>query len=888
MDYRRDDAAELPLWSRHLDELRASGLTDDSIRANGLHTSYDKVEVAEILNQLPDGAGKQIPEFCGMGGIAGLIFPYRNLAGEVNCFARVKPCFPRIRDGKPVKYEQPKGSTPRAYYPVASLHKLRDGESPIYITEGEKKSLSLSQLGIAAVGIGGVWCGCKKGGGELIDDLAAIPLTSRKVYIVFDYDEKSRTRQTTAAAARRLAQSLRNAGAGEVNEVVLPPGPDGAKQGVDDFLVANGAEAFRELVEKARPVAERIKVVLGTDEFRVNAEAEAALINAPGLYCRGGQLTQVVRHGGEGKQRIRRPTSAPVVRPLPQPLLREELTRLVECVRLVKVGDKVQENKAPLPGHVVQTIHCRGVWEGIPHLAGVVAHPALLPDGSILATPGYDPESGLLLWLPDGLTVDVPDEPTQEDAIRSRDALLNVVSDFPFKTEAHRSAWLAGLLTPLARHAFNGSAPLSLFDANVAGAGKGLLADVAFLVVTGRGASVMGYTNDKEELRKGITTLAMDGDEMVLFDNITGSFGNDVLDRALTSQGWWKDRILGGNSQYDGPLNVTWYATGNNVSLRGDTSRRVMHVRLESPLEHPEDREEFKYPKLRQHVRQNRGPLLSAALTLLRAYLVAGRPSQDLTPWGSFEEWSDLIRGAVVWCEMADPADTREELRNTGDPEAAAWPALLAGIEKLDPHGKGLTVSDIILKSESLGNGALHEALCTICPGKGNEPIANTKSVGMTFHHHRGKITDGMALERMEGKTVRWRVVRSQDAGGTSGTNSRPTPQGEGGTSGSSGTKSPHSAKTPSGGQAGLNSSHPRGASCEPGNEGVGVRKGNGENSPPTPASPPAGASPDSPPSGFLAEIFEKLAETYGTREFGEQLLMDAARAEARQRQHQK
>jgi hypothetical protein len=105
-----------------------------------------------------------------------------------------------------------------------------------------------------AIGIGGIWCGCKKDGSELIEDLAAIPWCGRRVFIVFDYDTKPATRQEVDAARTRLAKALRTAGAAEVYHVALPPGPDGAKQGVDDFLVADGAEAFQQLVEKAIPV----------------------------------------------------------------------------------------------------------------------------------------------------------------------------------------------------------------------------------------------------------------------------------------------------------------------------------------------------------------------------------------------------------------------------------------------------------------------------------------------------------------------------------------------------------------------------------------------------------------------------------------------------------
>lgn len=111
-----------------------------------------------------------------------------------------------------------------------------------------------------------------------------------------------------------------------------------------------------------------------------------------------------------------------------------------------------------------------------------------------------------------------------------------------------------------------------LIDANIRAAGKGLLADVTANIITGRRFSVMTYTNDKAELEKRITALAMEGERMVLLDNHSGNVGNDVLDAALTTP-LWKGRILGVSQHYDGRLDLTWFATGNNVQFRADTAR---------------------------------------------------------------------------------------------------------------------------------------------------------------------------------------------------------------------------------------------------------------------------------------------------------------------------
>lgn len=221
----------LSLCTPDLDMLRESGLTDETIRANNIRTNGDR-----------------------------LAFPYRNLDGTSMNFIRYRLHVPRIANGKPVKYDQPAGSRPRAYFPSASLPLLRDGEGDIYITEGEKKSLALSQLQVAAIGIGGVWCGCEKTGG-LIPDLREINWSGRIVYIVFDYDEKPETRMHVANAGRKLGKAILEAGAKDVRIVSLPPGPCGAKQGVDDFLVSSGEFEFAKLVGRATSLVSVVPIV---------------------------------------------------------------------------------------------------------------------------------------------------------------------------------------------------------------------------------------------------------------------------------------------------------------------------------------------------------------------------------------------------------------------------------------------------------------------------------------------------------------------------------------------------------------------------------------------------------------------------------------------------
>jgi hypothetical protein len=571
----------------------------------------------------------------------------------------------------------------------------------VIVTEGEKAADAARSLGFVAT--------TSAGGSQAAAKTDWRPLAGKEVWIMPDNDAPGRKYADTVAGI--LAKLTP---APTVRVVELPDLPDGGD--IVEWIDAHGeaaepnamrteVETLAQAAEPWRPgegedaihataKAHRPTIRITTQEDLVNAEAVIALAADPLLFQRGNLLVRIARDSSPAAQGVRRPF-APRIEALPPALLRERLAAAARwiTVRAGKDGEEIEQPAHP-PAWCVAAVHARGEWREIRHLEAVVDYPVLRPDGSILSKPGYDCSTGLL-FEPAGSIPSLLDRPGKPEALAARDRLLDVVGDFPFEAAAHRAAWLAGLLTPLARFAFTGPSPLFLVDSNVRGAGKGLLLDTISRIVTGQRFTIASYTHDEDELRKRITSLVLAGDRLVLFDNLDGRFGNAVLDAALTGTAW-KDRILGVNRMAEAPLYMTWYATGNNVVVAADTARRICHIRLESPEEWPEERSDFRRPNLLAWVGEHRAELLAAALTVLRAYVVAGLPDQQMPAWGSFEGWSQLVRGAVVWVELPDPAETRLLLQDRADVVAEGMGVLLAAWEQLDPERRGLTGAEVI------------------------------------------------------------------------------------------------------------------------------------------------------------------------------------------------
>jgi hypothetical protein len=132
-------------------------------------------------------------------------------------------------------------------------------------------------------------------------------------------------------------------------------------------------------------------------------------------------------------------------------------------------------------------------------------------------------------------------------------------------------------------------------------------------------------------------------------------------------------------------------ATGNNLVVKGDATRRAVVGRLDPKVERPELRS-FNYDPIAD-AKQNRGELVVAVLTILKAYHNAGLPSRP-PPLQSFVDWSDTVRGALLWLGQGDPVNTMRRLRAT-DPTLVNLKAVLTAWR--DQFGDEATSSAVVV-----------------------------------------------------------------------------------------------------------------------------------------------------------------------------------------------
>ena len=356
--------------------------------------------------------------------------------------------------------------------------------------------------------------------------------------------------------------------------------------------------------------------------------------------------------------------------------MRHVLARVAHWTKEVGSGDDVQIVDAMPPKDVVKDVLATPDMP-LPVLTRIVEAPVFASDGTLQTDPGYHPASRTLYIPQPGFQVpNVSEQPSAEEIEQARSLFCDdLLVDFPFGNESDRAHALALHLLPFARGLIAGATPLHLVEKPSPGTGATLLVDVLSFATLGRSIAAMTEARNEDEWRKRLTAKLRTGTPFLFIDNLKRPLDSAALAAAITSD-VWEDRLLGQSETLRLPVKGAWVATGNNPIVSNEMARRIIRIRLDAKSESPWLRTQFKHD-VRVWSRQNRDELVWAALTLIRAWIAAGRPD-GVRKLGMFECWSSVMGGILEVAGIRGFLENQIEVYNESVSEEADWRAFIS------------------------------------------------------------------------------------------------------------------------------------------------------------------------------------------------------------------
>jgi hypothetical protein len=700
--------------------------------------------------------------------LGGIVLPYVDPRSAHRVTSRLRRDHPETdADGKPRnKYLCARGDNRHLYFPPGAGTLLDDVAAPLVFVESEKSALAITALAsksgrrFLALATGGCWGWRGKTGIETgpngereetrgpLPDFDLLKWGGRRAIIIFDSNSSSNPK--VAAARSALVAELTRRGA-RVYVVNLPKEPE--VNGPDDFIAVRSGEAMLQLIDDAQESRPSVVVRAGEQPLAVDRAEEILCARFENLkiFQRAGEIVRVialpVSKRGSG---LHREAGAIQLISVSAVALTELLDRLIEWQKLKAIKGGFEPGPNDCPSKIAASYLSRiGSWR-LPRLAGIISAPIMRADGTVLCRAGYDTATELLL------TEDWPHldgNPSRTDALDALDRIQEPFAEFPFVAAEDRTVLAAGFLTAVQRRLLE-TAPLFGFSAPTPRTGKSLLAESLAIVATGRPAPAMAVSGEREEMRKAVLASLREGHSVINLDNVEHPLASPDLARAIT-QTEYADRLLGESRILRFSTNLLWTVTGNNLAFRGDLAVRALISRLDAGLERPEERK-FKIADLKTYVVEHRGDLVTAALTILRAYVVAGRPHQALMPWGGFDEWSAAIRAPLVWLGAADPCGARQHVIED-DPDREQAAALLSAWYSA-VGDKPIRTAELLERVPSTPD--LASALRAVAPAKNDASQVDPRRVAWWCRQWRGRIVGGKRLEQGSnyGDRATWKV----------------------------------------------------------------------------------------------------------------------------------
>ena len=476
-----------------------------------------------------------------------------------------------------------------------------------------------------------------------------------------------------------------------------------------------------------------IRLVAG-EMNRVVDAGERELAQSGRHYQRGGLIVTVVTDPGTRETRVQDISPPALVRALSGAATWERFDgRAEDWVRIDP------------PARHAGVLFDSTSYHHLPVLNGLTRQPYLRPDGSLMATAGYDTATGLF-GVFDAREFYVPTKPSRAQAQAGLTLLKSLLTEFSFANDTDVAAALVAMLTAVVRPSL-AHAPMFHARAHMVGSGKSYLCELITAFATPQRGTPTTFPGDDEECRKLLLAELLRAPAVIEFDNLTGDLvAHKSLCTVLTSE-HMSGRILGVSKTATVNTRSLFLSSGNNVGPVQDMTRRCVTIHLSPECEVPAGRS-FTRPDLVREVLRDRGRYVSAALTIVRAWIVAGRPMAECKSLAGFSDWSALCRQPLLWLGLAD-ATASVFKAMAEDPDRETLSRLLTAWQAV--FGKtAAMVRDAVKRASEFGvkQVTLREVLHDIADERGE---INRRKLGWWIRRHAGRIVDGLRFVRASG-----------------------------------------------------------------------------------------------------------------------------------------
>lgn len=310
------------------------------------------------------------------------------------------------------------------------------------------------------------------------------------------------------------------------------------------------------------------------------------------------------------------------------------------------------------------------LWEDqdwLPKIETITAGPFIDSSGMVQDRIGYHEADHVYCFNKNRLP-NIATNPNEEELKAAIDIIDDVLVDFPFAHESDKAHAWAYLLLPFIREHIGGLTPLHFVDKPVQGTGGTFLCQIGGAIANGSLLPPTMLPKNEEEFSKVITAKSKSSNQHLFFDNVR-FISSDHYASMITSE-YCEGRVLGKSEMVLIRNKFIHVMSGNNINLDVDFNRRLVRILLDANTSQPELRT-FKHPYLAQHIRDNRGAIVGALLTVIGNWFAQGKPLYQGKLKASFEAWSQVIGGILESAGIPGFLQTPQDEHSSPEAEQA-------------------------------------------------------------------------------------------------------------------------------------------------------------------------------------------------------------------------